>query len=82
MADDGDVAAFAFHVSLAQGDDVLAFGYLALGVIQHLAFDEYHGVVVPDGAFEQPLGIGRCRGHNHLEAGNVTVPALERLGVL
>src|SRR5512135_3730974 len=82
VADDGDVGAGALHVGPPQRNQVLAVRDLALQVVEHLAFDEDHRVVVPDGALEQPLGVRRRRRHHDLEARDVGVVALECLGVL
>jgi hypothetical protein len=82
VADDRHVTTLAFHVGLAQRYDVLSLRHLALGVVEHLAFDEDHRVVVPDGALEQTLRVGWRGRHDDLESRNVGVPALERLGVL
>ncbi len=61
---------------------MLALGNLALGVVEHLAFHEDDGVVIPDGALEQTLGVGRRGRCNDLEARHVGIPALEGLGML
>src|SRR5690348_17788710 len=44
--------------------------------------DEHHRIVVPDGALEESLGVGRGGRCDHLEPGYVGVVALERLRVL
>src|SRR3712207_8671735 len=55
------------------------FRSLALVAVHALLFEEDDGVVVADGALQEPLGVGRRRGHDDLEAGEVRVPALKRL---
>jgi hypothetical protein len=61
---------------------VLALGYLALDVVEHLAFDEDHWIVIAYGALEQALGICWSGWHHHFQSRDVGVPALECLGVL
>lgn len=59
------------HGGLAQGDQVLTLRHLALGRVEQLVLDEEDGIVVPDRRRQQALRIGRGRGHDDLEAGNV-----------
>jgi hypothetical protein len=82
VTDDGHVTARPLDVGLAQRNDVLPFGNLALHVVEHLALDEDDRIVVSDGALEEALGVGRCRRHDDLETGDVGVIALEGLRVL
>jgi hypothetical protein len=82
VADEGDVAARSLDVGLADRNDVITLGHLALQVVEHLPLEHDHRIVVANGALEETLGVGRRRGRHDLEAGDVRVPALERLGVL
>src|SRR5690606_41250303 len=40
VGDDGAVIALALDVGLADGDDVVLVGHLALGVVEHLALED------------------------------------------
>ena len=73
--DDRAVLALALELGLAERDDVLVVRHFALGVVEHLAFEEAHRVVVADGGLEQSLGVVRRAGRDHLEAGDVREPA-------
>jgi len=57
VRDDRDVVALALHLRLAERDGVVAFGHLALGVVEHLALEHHHRIVVADRALEEPLRI-------------------------
>ena len=82
VADQSYVLAGPLDVGLADRHDVLALGHLPLDVVQHLALEHDHGVVVADRRLEQAFGVGG-RGRRHdLEAGDMTQPALPRLRVL
>src|SRR5690606_4496042 len=74
--------AFALDVGDTEGDQVFLVGNLTLHVVEHLAFDEDHRVGIADRGLEQALGVGRSGRHDHLETGDVRVPALECLRVL
>jgi hypothetical protein len=80
--DDGAVVALTLELGHAERDHELLVRHLALDVVEHLALDEDHRVVVADGALEQALGVGRRAGRHHLEPRDVGVPRLERLRVL
>ena len=82
VRDDGAVVAFAFEVGDAQRHDVLAIGDLALRVVEHLALQHEHRVVIANGALEQALGVCRGARRDDLESGDVHEPGLPRLGVL
>src|SRR5262245_32154988 len=82
VAYDGHIAAAPLDLGLAERNRVLTFGDLALGVVQHLAFDENDWIVVPDGGLEQSLGVCRCGRHDDLQSRDVCVVALERLRML
>ena len=71
VADEGDVGAGALDVGLADGDEVVALGDLALVAVEHLMLDEDDRVVGPDRALEQALGVGRGPGHDDGQAGDV-----------
>ena len=66
--------AFALEVRLADRNHVLVLGHFALGVVEHLAFEEEHGIVVANGGFEQPLRVVRRRRRHHFQAGPVNEP--------
>ena len=55
---------------------------LALLLVDRQVLDHQHGVVVADGRLQQALGVGRVGGRDHLQAGRVREPRLERLRVL
>ena len=76
------MVALALEVGLAERDEVLLVGHLALGVVEHLALEHADRVVVADRALEQPLRVVRRAGRDDLEAGDVREPALPRLRVL
>src|SRR5882762_10515691 len=76
------VAALTLDFRLADRDDMLAVGHVALQVVEHFAFEHDDGIVVADRGLEESFGVGRRCGRNDLEAGNVGEPALPRLGVL
>ncbi len=82
VADDSDVAPGALHFGEAEWDDVLSLRHLAFQVVEHLALDEHHRIVVANGALEQAFGVGGRRRHHDFESGNVGVIGLEGLGVL
>ncbi len=69
--DDGDVGAFALHVGHADRNDVVALGHLALRPVEHLALEEDHRVVVPDGRLQQALRVVRRRRRHDLQARDV-----------
>src|SRR5207244_763505 len=48
VADERDIAPRPLDVRAADRDEVLAFRHLTLEVVQHLALEHDHGVVVPD----------------------------------
>ena len=76
------MVAFPFEVGNAEGDEVLLVRHVTLRVVQHLAFEEAHGVVVADRAFEQALGVVRRAWRDNLQARNMGQPRFERLRVL
>ena len=82
VGDDGAISTFALHVGYAQGNGVLLFRDHALGTVQGLLLKEHDGVVVPDGGFQQALGVVGGGGNDHLQAGEVSQTCLEALGVL
>src|SRR5581483_11872907 len=80
--DDRQRVARLLHVRLAERNEMLPDGDLALRPVQQLVLEEDHGVVVADGRGEQPLRVGGRRRHDDLQAGDVREPRLERLRVL
>ena len=44
--------------------------------------DEDDRVVVADGGFEQPFGVGGSGGHDDLQSGHMSDPGLEALGMI
>ena len=67
---------------LADRNQILLVGHFALDVVEHLAFEKAHRVVVPNRRLEQPLGVVGRAGRDHLDARDVREPGLERLRVL
>ena len=61
---------------------ILLLGHFALGVVEHLALEEAHRVVVANRALEQALRVVRRARRDDLEARDVREPRLERLRVL
>mmetsp|Transcript_3120 Transcript_3120/g.7814 ORF Transcript_3120/g.7814 Transcript_3120/m.7814 type:complete len:285 (-) Transcript_3120:388-1242(-) len=55
---------------------------LHCGAIHHLGLKEHHRVGVLDGAEQQPLGLCRAGGDDHLEAGHVREEGLGALAVV
>jgi len=78
----GDVAPGAPHHALAEGHKVLPVGHLAGPGVHQLRLQEDHRVVVPDRAFEEPLGVVRGGRGRHLQPRHVGEEALQRLRVL
>src|SRR5690606_17586919 len=74
--------ALALDVGNTDGCEVVLIRNLALDVVEHLTLDEDHRVIIANGALQQALGISRSGRHHDLEAGYMSVPALERLRVL
>src|SRR3989475_10244965 len=77
-----DVGPLALDVCASDRNDVLSVGNVALQVVQHLALEHDHRIVVADRGLEEPLGIGRRRGRDDLETRDMGEPALPRLRVL
>ena len=58
--------ALALQLSDSDRDDVLSLGHFALDVVEHLALEEHHRVVVANSGLEQSLRIGRSAGRANL----------------
>ena len=72
IADDTDIAAGSLNVGLPQRQSVFALRHLTSDqAICLFVLQEHHGVVVADGALEQPLGIVGSAGGHHLEPRSV-----------
>ena len=56
--------------------------HLAFAAIEHFVFEDEDGVGIADRGFQQALGIGRVRGGDDLEAGDVGIPGGIALRVL
>ena len=80
--DDRHVVAFALDVGHAERDALVALGHLALGPVEHLVLEEHHQVVVADGAQQEPLGVGRRRRHDALDARHVGEDRVVAAGML
>ena len=72
----------ALEVGDTDRNEVFLVRHLTLDVIQHLALEEAHRIVVANRALEQALGIVRRAWRDDLEAGDMGEPGLERLRVL
>ena len=57
MGHDGEVRAGAFHISLAERDEVFAGRDFALVVVENRVLQKHHGIVVADGGLEEPLDV-------------------------
>src|SRR5258708_7358807 len=82
VGDGRAVAAFALELRLADRNEVFLIRDLAFGVVEHLALEDEHRVVVADGALEQPLGVVRRPRRHDLHAWHMGQPGLERLRML
>ena len=75
VADDGDVAAFAFHLGFAERNQqlhVLVFDH-ALVAVEKLALEHEDRVVVADRGLEQSLGVARRRRRADFQTGDIRV---------
>ena len=51
-------------------------------LVHHFVFEEDHGIVVADSAFEQTLGIVGRGGNDDFQSGNMAQPGVQALAVL
>ena len=65
------------HGRVAERDQVLALGHMALAAEHALALEEEHGVVVADRGLHQALRIGGARRDHDLDAGDIRVEAFD-----
>src|SRR2546421_340475 len=79
VADERDIAPRPLDVRAADRDEVLAFRHLTLEVVQHLALEHDHGVVVPDRRLQEALRVRRRRGGHDLQPRDVGQPGVPRL---
>ncbi len=69
---DGQMLPFAAHNGFADGYGVITDGNFSFNAaIKELVLEEEHGVIVADRGLQQPLGIIRSRGIDHLQPGRV-----------
>jgi hypothetical protein len=80
--DDGDVLALANHARLTERDRLELVGHLFLEAVERPVLEEDDRVVLVDRAVEEPADVGRRRGEDDLEAGNMDEPRLELLRML
>jgi hypothetical protein len=78
----GDVGALPDHLGHPDGHEVVGRRLRALHPVEQPVLDEHHRVRVLDGRPQQPVGVGRRRGHHHGEPGDVGEQGLEALRVL
>mmetsp|Transcript_59143 Transcript_59143/g.183465 ORF Transcript_59143/g.183465 Transcript_59143/m.183465 type:complete len:574 (-) Transcript_59143:764-2485(-) len=86
-ADERDVLPLPHDLGLAYGQLVVARGHLGLGAaelvaVEDLRLKEQHGVRVPDGSQEQPLGLAGPARHHDLQARAVGEEGLGALAVV
>ena len=82
VRDDRAMVAFALEIGHTDRHQVVLVRHLALGVVEHLALEEAHRVVVANRALQQSLRIVWRTGRNDLETRHVGEPRLEGLRVL
>ena len=80
--DDRHVAALAPDRGLAERNEVLAVGHLAVLEREQVVVQVDDGVVVTDRGRHQPLGIGGGRRHHDLQARHAHEERADRAGVL
>src|SRR6059036_64689 len=82
IGDERHVGPRSLHLRDAERDRVVAVSDFALHGIQQLSLDEDDGVLVPDRALDEPLGVMRRCGRHHFQARHVAEPRFQTLRML
>ena len=81
IGDQRHLISFPSDAGLPDGGQNLPFGHLILESVKFLILDEADGIIAPDRALEQTLGVIRESRRNHREGRHIGIPVFRGMRV-